>query len=165
MLSLTISQTSLSQRGHCRPCSSLYHSWLQLWQKTTSRPSARSRWRRRGPPGPGRSIAGLVPCSCRWRRCDCCWAAKAVSPRPTRRKPALSPLDATLMVAMGSVVQRYVLVVGRELVRAATGAPERGDKLCHLLALTLGRLRWRGAVLVVGAARERGLQGATSIRS
>lgn len=37
------------------------------------------------------------------------------------------------------------------MVRLATGAPERGDKLCHLVALTLGWLRWRGAVLAVGA--------------
>lgn len=51
---------------------------------------------------------------------------------------------------------RVVTSSGRELVRAATGSPKRGDKLCHLLALTLSRLRWRGAVLAVGADGERG---------
>lgn len=69
------------------------------------------------------------------------------------------------MVATGSIVQEKV-VVGRELVRAAaTGAPKRGGKLCHCLALTLGRLRWRGAVLAGWCGQPMGLQSAASVRS
>lgn len=63
-----------------------------------------------------------------------------------------------MMVVTGLCGTVKSVVVGMETgERAATGAPERGDKLCHLVALTLGRLRWRGgAVLAVGADSKRG---------
>lgn len=64
----TISQLSEWQRGHSRPCSSLYHSLLHLWQKTTSLSPVRSRWR----VSLGRGEEDIV---CRWRswlpRCCC----------------------------------------------------------------------------------------------
>lgn len=59
---------------------------------------------------------------------------------------------------------RKGFVVGKEVVRAATDCAREGRKLCYLVALTFGRLRWRGAELAVGVDSKRGCRAQVSIK-
>lgn len=69
------------------------------------------------------------------------------------------------MVVTVNVVQKSVCR-GEESDEGSNRLRPRGaNKLCYLVALTFGRLRWRGAVLAVGADSKRGCRAQVSIRS